>query len=120
MSKVKLLFDVVEDMRRLADSIQAVAEAMTGNETPQLASAPIETPAALEKKITLEEVRAVLAEKSHDGLTAEVRELLQKYGASKLSGIAPKHYAALLKDAEGLKGPQKPPTDLLGRGGAAK
>lgn len=117
MSKVKLLFDVVVDMRRLADSIQAVAEAMTGNETPQLDPAPIETP---EKKITLEEVRTVLAEKSHDGLTAEVRELLQKYGAPKLSGIDPKHYAALLKDAEGLKGPPKGPTDLLGRGGAAK
>lgn len=104
MSKVKLLLDVVEDMRSLADSIQAVADAMMQNETP--VDTPkqehTETPAAPEKKVTLEEVRAVLAEKSHDGLTAEVRNLLQKYGAQKLSGVDPKHYAALLKDAEVL------------------
>lgn len=56
-----------------------------------------------EKQLTLEEVRAVLAEKSHDGFTAEVRALLEKYGASKLSQIDPSKYAALLADAEGLK-----------------
>ena len=44
----------------------------------------------------------MLAERSHDGYTAEVRGLLQKYGAEKLSGVDPKHYAALLKDAEVL------------------
>ena len=54
------------------------------------------------KAITLEEVRAVLAERSHDGYTDQVRGLLQKYGAEKLSGVDPKHYAALLKDAEVL------------------
>lgn len=102
MSKIQLLLDVVEDMRNLADSIQAVADAMVSNESPQPAPAPAVASQATEKKVTLEEVRAVLAEKSHDGLTAEVRELLQKYGAPKLSGIDPKHYAALLKDAEVL------------------
>lgn len=102
MSKIKLLLDVVEDMRNLADSIQAVADAMSNSETPQPDPAPPATPAAPEKVITLEEVRAVLSEKSHDGFTDEVRELLLKYGAPKLSGIDPKHYAALLKDAEVL------------------
>ena len=50
--------------------------------------------------VTLEQVRSVLAEKSHDGKTEAVRELLQKYGAPKLSAVDPKHYPALLKDAE--------------------
>jgi hypothetical protein len=45
-------------------------------------------------------VRAVLAEKSRAGHTAEVRELLQKYGADKLSAVDPANYEALLKDAE--------------------
>ncbi|MGI5965416.1 MAG: rRNA biogenesis protein rrp5 [Anaerotruncus rubiinfantis] len=108
MSKVKLLLDVVEDLRSLADSVQAVAGAMLRNEEPDkpAETKPQEDPkpaAAPKKEITLEQVRAVLAEKSHDGLTAEVRELLQKYGAQKLSGVDPKHYASLLKDAEGLK-----------------
>ena len=101
MSRMKLLLDVVQELRSLADSIQTLCNALVEHEysdsVPDPAPAP--APAAPEKKVTLEEVRAVLAEKSHDGLTAEVRELLQKYGATKLSGVDPKHYAALLKDA---------------------
>ena len=48
----------------------------------------------------MEQVRAVLADKSRAGHTAAVRELLQKYGAAKLSQVDPKHYEALKKDAE--------------------
>lgn len=50
----------------------------------------------------LEQVRAVLAEKSRAGHTAAIRELLQKYGAAKLSLVDPQYYEALLRDAEGL------------------
>ena len=63
---------------------------------------PPETPAQEEKTITLEEVRAVLAEKSRDGHTAKIRELLQKYGADKLSEINASDYPALLAEAEVL------------------
>ena len=105
MSKVKLLLDVVSDLRSLADSVQAVADAIASN-GPNEGTKP-EQPKpekqSEEKQLTLEEVRAVLAEKSHDGFTAEVRALLEKYGASKLSQIDPSKYAALLADAEGLK-----------------
>ena len=103
MSKEKLLLDVVSNLRSLADSVQTVADAMLQNE-PTVDAEPnkvMPTPAP-KKEITLEEVRAVLAEKSRDGLTAEVRTLLLKYGAPKLSGIDPKHYEALLKEAEVL------------------
>ena len=31
MSKMKLLLDVVDDMRRLADSLQSVADSIAGN-----------------------------------------------------------------------------------------
>lgn len=104
MSKIKLLLEVVNDLRSLADSVQAVADAMTQNETAEN-TPPAELPkssAPKEKLITLEQVRSVLAEKSHDGKTDAVRELLQKYGASKLSAVDPKHYKALLADAEVL------------------
>ena len=47
-------------------------------------------------------MRAYLAEKSRLGFTAEIRNLLQKYGATKLSLIDPAHYQALLADAEVL------------------
>ncbi len=100
MSKVKLLLDVVEDLRSLADSVQAVADAMLQNE-PTVDAEP-KAPAP-KKELTLEKVRAVLGEKSRAGFTTEIQALLKKYGAPKLSGIDPKHYEALLKDVEVLK-----------------
>lgn len=106
MSKVKLLLDVVEDLRSLADSVQAVADAMLQNEPTVDAEpkAPAPAPApAPKKELTLEEVRAVLGEKSRAGFTTEIQALLKKYGAPKLSGIDPKHYESLLKDVEVLK-----------------
>ena len=119
MSKFKTLLDVVEDIRSLAEhlklvaedvcslaeSIKVVAEVISSNEQPKIAAQTIKKsppPAAPEKVVTLEQVRAVLAEKSQDGLTAEVRALLEKYGAQKLSAVDPKDYAALLKEAEVL------------------
>ena len=49
---------------------------------------------------TLEEVRAVLAKLSVEGHSAAVKSLIAKYGAAKLSELAPEHYVALLKEAE--------------------
>ena len=68
-------------------------EVTTSGEIPQEEKKP---------ELKLEDVRAVLAEKSRAGHTAAIRTLLQKYGASKLSAVDPKHYEALLKDAEVL------------------
>ena len=62
----------------------------------------VETPTP-PKPITLEKVRAVLAEKSRDGHTEAIRNLLEKYGGTKLSEIPSDRYAELLKDAEELK-----------------
>jgi len=101
LSKIKLLLDVAQNMRSLADSLQAMADAMDSGE-PNQPVQPVE-PKPEVKEVKLEQVRAVLAEKSQDGFTAEVRGLLEKYGASKLSQIDPANYAALMADAEGLK-----------------
>lgn len=106
MTKIELLLDAAANLRNLADVLWKIAEAIEASETPESqVPAPAEAPAAepVAKPVTLEEVRAVLAEKSHDGFTAEVRSLLEKHGASKLSEIDPSRYAALLADAEELK-----------------
>lgn len=55
-----------------------------------------------EKVLTITDVRKMLAEKSRNGHTTKVKELLIKYGADKLSEIDPSKYAALLADAEVL------------------
>lgn len=57
-------------------------------------------PVKEESKITLEDVRARLAQLSRDGKTAQVKALIQKYGANKLSEVNPDDYEALLLDAE--------------------
>jgi hypothetical protein len=107
LSKTKLLLDVAANLSNLADSIWAVAETMAGKEPAEElqpekpATAKEVKPAA--KTVTLEQVRAALADKSQQGFTADVRALLEKYGAPKLSQIDPVNYAALLADAEGLK-----------------
>ena len=100
MSKVKLLLDVVEDMRSLADSIQSVADSIQGNTAvPEEAFAqPVDnTP-----QITIDQVRALLAEKSGEGKTQAVKALLYKYDAGKLSGVKPEDYAALMEEARKL------------------
>lgn len=57
-------------------------------------------PVKEEPKITLEDVRARLAQLSRDGKTAQVKVLIQKYDANKLSEVNPDDYEALLLDAE--------------------
>ena len=47
-------------------------------------------------------MRAILAEKSADGKTAEVKALLTKFDAGKLSGVKPEDYPALLEEAKKL------------------
>ena len=107
MSKIKLLLNLAQDLRSLADSVQAVADVMADKETAETAQP--ETPVSAKesevpaKAVTLEQVRAVLADKSQQGFTADVRTLLEKYGAPKLSQIDPASYAALMADAESLK-----------------
>lgn len=58
--------------------------------------------AETQKQLTLEEVRAVCAEKSRAGFTAEVKSIITKRGADKLSAIKPEEYAAVLAEVEVL------------------
>ena len=107
MSKPHPLYDIVLNLRALADNFQILADIVTeielAAETQPGAPVSVKEPEPKTKPVTLEQVRAVLADKSQQGLTADVRALLEKYGAPKLSQIDPTSYAALLADAETLK-----------------
>lgn len=105
MSKIKLLLDMVADMRSLADSIQALADAAVQNDGEKETKPQESKPEAAPKKqnISIEAVRAVLGPLSRGGYTEQIRGILQKHGAGKLSEIDPGEYAAILKEAEGLK-----------------
>ena len=99
MSKIKLALEVAEDLRALAVSIEALANAMQSSE-----SASPETAVELPKTdpVTIEKVRAVLAEKSQSGKQAQVKALITKFGAKKLTDIDPDCYEQLLKEAGDL------------------
>lgn len=55
-----------------------------------------------EKPATLEGIRALMAQKTQEGKSKEIRELLQKYGAAKLSAVKPEDYPALMQEAQVL------------------
>ena len=100
MSKMAEIATIIDELRDTASSINRIADELTdlfsySNRAPEVAPAP-------EKTLSLEEVRAILSEKSRDGFTAQIRDLLQKYGASKLSEIDPANFKALVADAEVL------------------
>lgn len=99
MSKMSEMEATIRELRDIASSINDIANWLTdafgGTDDMETAPAPAKT-------YSLEEVRAILAEKSRDGFTAQIRDLLQKYGATKLSEVDPTRYGGLVADAEVL------------------
>ena len=55
-----------------------------------------------EPTVDITAVRKVLAEKTQAGKSNAVKALLLKYGANKLSAIAPENFKNLLQEAEEL------------------
>ena len=103
MSKMSELDLCVIELRSAAQSLNTVADSLASlfsGSQPKSSVQPESKPTS--KPLTLEDVRAVLAEKSRNGHTAKIRELLEKHGAAKLSEIDPQKYAALLAEAEVL------------------
>ena len=98
MSRIKLLMEIKEDAENLASSIGVLLTALESDE-----EVPKEEKVKQEEKTyEIEDVRKILAEKSRLGHTAKIRELLEKYGAKKLSEIDPSNYKDLVADVEKL------------------
>ncbi len=103
MSKMGDMALVIEELRNAAVTIKDAADWLAEQFSDSEETVSVEKSRSEKKPaLTLEEVRAVLAEKSRNGHTAEIRTLLQKYGATKLSAVDPNNYEALLMDAEVL------------------
>ena len=126
MSKTSEIDLCISELRTAAQSLTAVADSLTvlfgasavpagmlaqggeGNdqkangESVNIADGKVKTTQSAEPKpkpVTLAQVRAVLAEKSRCGHTAQVRELLERHGAAKLSAINPTEFESLLSEA---------------------
>ena len=126
MSKTSEIDLCIGELRTAAQSLTAVADSlaalfgasaapagmftksgdgndqMTNIESVNIADGKLKTMQSAQPKpkpVTLAQVRAVLAEKSRCGHTAQVRELLQKHGAAKLSAIDSAEFESLLSEA---------------------
>ncbi|MDU5467172.1 MAG: hypothetical protein E6084_04800 [Peptoniphilus harei] len=90
--------EIKEDAENLASSIGVLLTALESDE-----ELPKEEKVKQEEKTyEIEDVRKILADKSRLGHTVKIRELLEKYGAKKLSEIEPSNYKGLVADVEKL------------------
>lgn len=99
MSRIKLLMEIKKDAENLASSIGVLLKALESDEEVPKEGEEVKQE---EKTYEIEDVRKILADKSRLGHTAKIRELLEKYGAKKLSDIEPSNYEDLVEDVEKL------------------
>jgi predicted nucleic acid-binding Zn-ribbon protein len=81
------------------ETIQSIRQLLSSNENESSNDDRQPKRNPVEDKVT---VRKMLAKKSAEGYTKQVKELLQKFGAEKLSDVDPKDYEDLYYSAEGL------------------
>lgn len=97
MAKSKDFTTVKELAVKLAKELNLFIEALDSEETPKA------EPACELVPITLEEVRTILAELSRDGKTQEVKAILKRHGASRLSEVNPDEWEAILDEAAEIR-----------------
>lgn len=105
MSKMSELSAELEELKRCGEILIRIADTLREMFSTDVEEKPVKETKKKEpekKVLSLTDVRAVLAEKSRNGYTADVKALLLKYGADKLSDINPADYEALLAEAEVL------------------
>lgn len=108
MGKVNELLQLIEELNRCGNTLIDISEELKNlfsgleedSRKTEAKTKTAEKASKEEKTISLEDVRAVMADKSRKGYTAEVKALLTKRGVNKLSDINPKDYAALLAEVE--------------------
>nr|WP_047773287.1 hypothetical protein [uncultured Lachnoclostridium sp.] len=104
---------VVESLRVLAGiqksenagiGVKSKEKTETGNgmDAGKAGKKSTENAGAKETPVAVEDIRAVLAQKSQDGKSKEIKELLGRYKAVKLSAVEEKDYPALLAEAKVL------------------
>lgn len=111
------MFELINALNALTKAVGALTEKVTSEylntfetiydsaeDEPQATEAPKEQPAPEQKTetVTFVQLRSRLAEISRAGHTAEIKELITKHGAEKLSDVKETDYAALLAEAEEL------------------
>ena len=98
----KVLLEAAEHYEGLAACLRSLCPDEKKDEDDGQLMLPLSDEKEEKPVITLEQVRGVLAGKSRDGYTAEVRAIITRHGANRLSEIKHEDYAVVLKEAEEL------------------
>ncbi len=99
------LLKIAEGFSIVAEGLRGLAKAEGGTKDKAVKAQKQDAAKAepqQEKPATLEGIRALMAQKTQEGKSKEIKELLQKYGAAKLSAVEPEDYPALLREAQAL------------------
>lgn len=111
MSKTKELSQVLDELiacgEGLIKAANAIREILPDAPEPEAqpavkeeaTTAPAEEP---QKKYSFADVRKAFSAKSHAGYTEQVKALITRYGAAKLSGVKEEDYPALMADLEAI------------------
>ena len=101
------LLRIAEGFSIVAEGLRGLAKAEGGTKEKTVKAQKAEkqeTAAEVQQEspATLEGIRALMAQKTQEGKSKEIKELLQKYGAAKLSAVKPEDYPALMQEAQVL------------------
>ena len=91
---------IIFNLQTIIDALTSLVEDKTEQPAaPQAQSAKDDAAAKKTANINLEDVRAVLVEKSREGHREEVKNLIASYGVNTLSEIPEEKYAEVLEKA---------------------
>lgn len=103
MGKMSELDAQIKELRTCGETIIGIANALAGMFSSPAEEDPPKKAAKEEPKVlTLEDVRHQMTVIAQSGFSAEVKALITKYRARKLSDIDPSQYESLLKEADAL------------------
>ena len=103
MSKIKMLLDVVESMRSLADSIEVLAQGITDGQNRTKAET---NPAPKKDKpaVTHEMLREIAVKLSRGGRKDDVKTLLESYGVKNITAVAETDLESFYTDLLSMEG----------------
>lgn len=101
------LLKIAEGFSIVAEGLRGLAKAEGGTKEKAVKAQKVEKSETVaevqqESPATLEGIRALMAQKTQEGKSKEIKELLQKYGAAKLSAVKPEDYPVLMQEAQVL------------------
>lgn len=88
MGRMSELDALIREMRNIASDINDMADSLS------------EAVSIGDAKPTLEDVRSALSEKSRQGYTTEVKQLLKSHNADRLSQLQEKDYEEVLQEVK--------------------